>query len=87
MADLEPQLHGLRLTTAEVLYHLPDYPEILQTYLWQDYDRPPQFPVLKGVLGFWEQKIDGRLHSIHLTASDLITPGDIEWPEVQINWH
>ena len=26
-----------RLTTAEILYHLPDHPELLQIYLWQDH--------------------------------------------------
>ena len=31
MTSLELQLRGYRLTTAEILYHLPDYASLLQT--------------------------------------------------------
>lgn len=86
MAQLTPQLAGFHLTTADILYHLPDYPDILQSFLWQNYDKAPEFPNLKEFLGFWEQKIDARLHSIQLSAADLITPGSVEWPGVEIKW-
>ena len=33
------QLEGFSLTTAEILYRLPDYPRLLQSYIWQDYDQ------------------------------------------------
>ena len=39
----QPRDH--RLTTAEILYHMPDYPRLLQRYIWQDYDIAPRFPV------------------------------------------
>lgn len=87
MADLYKQLQGFQLTTADILYHLPDYPDILQSFLWQDYDRAPQFPVFKDFLSFWDKKIEGKVHSVHLTATDLITPGDIEFPNIDIIWH
>ena len=34
---LEPILRmpDWRVTTAEVLYHMPDHPHVLQTFLWQ----------------------------------------------------
>ncbi|MCB1539184.1 MAG: aspartate-semialdehyde dehydrogenase, partial [Alphaproteobacteria bacterium] len=38
MSDIELLLHDYRLTTAEIFYHMPDYPALLQTYVWQDYD-------------------------------------------------
>lgn len=34
MNDLARQLFGYRLTTAEILYHLPDHPKLLQGYIW-----------------------------------------------------
>jgi uncharacterized protein Usg len=34
MASLIPQLKRYRLTTAEILYHFPDHPDLLQTYVW-----------------------------------------------------
>jgi uncharacterized protein Usg len=39
------QLEGFSLTTAEILYRLPDYPRLLQSF-WQDYDLAPKFPKL-----------------------------------------
>ena len=42
--DFIKQLAGYGLATARILYHLPDYPRLLQTYIWQDYDLAPEFP-------------------------------------------
>ena len=50
--DFIKQLAGYGLATARILYHLPDYPELLQTFIWQDYDLPPNFPKLLDFLNF-----------------------------------
>jgi uncharacterized protein Usg len=63
---------GYNLTTAEIIYHMPDRPHILQTYLWQDYDLAPKYPVLTDFLQFWEKELDGPLHSIILAEQRLI---------------
>ena len=76
MSDLELMLKDYRLTTAEILYHLPDHPGLLQTYLWQDYDIAPRFPVLKGFLEFWEDNLDGRLHSVAVASCRLVRPAE-----------
>ena len=44
------QLEGYGLTTATILYRLPDHPKLLQTYIWQEYDLAPKFPVLHDFL-------------------------------------
>ena len=77
MADLGLQLRDFRLTTAEILYHLPDHPLMLQTFLWQDYDRAPEFPKLQKFLYFWETKIEGKLHSVRVASEKLITAGEL----------
>ena len=46
MTDIERQLSGYRLTTAEIIYRLPDHLELLQTYIWQALDLAPKFPEL-----------------------------------------
>lgn len=74
--DLPRMLRDYRLTTAEIFYHLPDYPTVLQTYVWQDYDLAPQFPVLVRFLDFWSHNLEGRLHSIQLASRKLILPAD-----------
>ena len=37
-SDLALQMKDYRLTTAEILYRLPDHPSLLQSYIWQEYD-------------------------------------------------
>ena len=75
MADspLELQLRDYRLTTAEILYHMPDHPSLLQTYLWQQYDLSPKYPELQKFLAFWEDNLDGRLHSVSVGSIPVIT--------------
>jgi uncharacterized protein Usg len=70
----EMQLRGYRLTTAEILYRLPDHPSLLQTFVWQDYDIAPRFPVLARFLEFWEQNLDGPLHSVRIASTELMGP-------------
>ncbi|WP_088676108.1 aspartate-semialdehyde dehydrogenase [Rhizobium sp. R339] len=67
--DMEKQLQGYGLTTAQILYHLPDHPAILQTYVWQDYDLAPDFPEMRGFLKFWQEKLDGPLHSVRYLST------------------
>jgi len=78
--ELELLLKGYGLTTAEILYHMPDHPHLLQTFLWQDYDIAPKFPVLGRFIDYWREKLDGALHSIRYTHKRLISAG--EWRKV-----
>lgn len=57
-----------RLITAEILYHFPDHPSLLQSYIWQQLDATPDFPQLVKFLNFWERSIEGKLHSVKVTA-------------------
>lgn len=77
MANLILQLQDFRLTTAEILYHMPDHPSLLQTYVWQEYDLAPKFPKLFGFLHFWERELDGRLHSVLVAKRKLITADEV----------
>ncbi len=75
MADLWTQMHDRVLTTAEIFYFFPDYPALLQQYLWQDYDQAPQFPNLRKFMAYWQDHLDGKLHSIRIAQAGLIVPG------------
>ena len=75
--SLELMLRGWRLTTAEILYHLPDHPDLLQSYVWQALDLTPDFPALKRFLDFWEKKIEGRLHSVKICQAKLVKPSEV----------
>lgn len=74
MSEMELLLRDYRLTTAEILYHLPDHPGVLQTFVWQDYDIAPEFPVLGKFVQFWHDNIDGKLHSVKVATVGLVQP-------------
>ncbi len=74
MRALALQLRDYRLTTAEILYHLPDHPRLLQSYIWQEFDLAPDFPALRRFLDFWNRSLDGKLHSVKVTSAELISP-------------
>ncbi len=76
-SDFIKQLSGYSLTTAEILYRLPDHPLVLQSFLWQDYDIAPEFPMLMKFLTFWREKLDGPLYSVRIGHSALIKPAEI----------
>ncbi len=78
MSKFELTLRGYRLTTAEILYHMPDHPAVLQTFIWQELDIAPKFPVLNKFLHFWETNIEGRLHSIRIAARGLISDAELK---------
>jgi len=72
-------LPDYRLTTAEILYHLPDHPLVLQTYVWQDLDIAPKFPVLRRFLDFWRLNLDGKLHMVRVASSQLMRPAEFKF--------
>ncbi len=69
-------LNHRRLTTAEILYHFPDHPALLQSFVWQYLDRAPDFPYLNRFLDFWAHNLDGTLHSVRVAQASL--PGEIK---------
>ncbi|SMC54668.1 aspartate-semialdehyde dehydrogenase [Rhizobium sp. RU36D] len=79
-SDFERQMNGYGLTTAHILYRIPDFESVLQTYVWQDYDLAPDFPQMQKFLHFWRSNLDGPLHSVRYTHRQLI--GASEWRRV-----
>lgn len=78
MSSLEAKLRGYRLTTAEILYRLPDHPVMLQTFIWQDLDLAPKYPVLTKFLHFWQSNLDGKLHSVRVASRQLIAEAELK---------
>lgn len=87
MSPLALQLRSYRLTTAEILYHLPDHPALLQSFVWQQLDMAPEFPVLRKFLDFWTRNIEGKLHSVKVAQAELITPGALRHANVSLQLH
>jgi len=72
--DLQKMMREYRLTTAEILYHLPDHPALLQAFIWQELDIAPKFPVLNKFIDFWNRELDGKIHSVTVAHAELIMP-------------
>ena len=75
--DFRKQVLGYGLTTAQILYRMPDHPSLLQTYVWQNYDLFPNFPALKDFLAFWQAKLEGPLFAVTVAHSKLIKPAEL----------
>lgn len=87
MGDLALQLSNYRLTTAEILYHMPDHPGLLQTYVWQNLDLAPRFPVLTRFLDFWSRHLDGKLHSVKVASSQIVKPAEFRLVGAELRLH
>ncbi len=83
-SQLERQLAGWSLTTAEIMYHMPDHHHLLQSFIWQEYDLAPRFPRLIKFLDFWTHNLDGPLNSVRVAHNSIVGPAemrliDAEW--------
>jgi uncharacterized protein Usg len=87
MQELQLRLRGYNLTTAEILYHLPDHPAVLQTFIWQELDLAPKFPILNRFLHFWEQNLEGKLHSVRVAARGLFSPTELKHIGAEFTLH
>jgi uncharacterized protein Usg len=81
------QCAGYSLTTAEILYRMPDHPTLLQTYLWQGYDLAPKFPELIAFLDYWAHNLDGPLHTIRVAHKRLVSPTEYRFLDGSLQLH
>jgi uncharacterized protein Usg len=85
--DFRRQLEGFGLTTARILYRRPDHRWLLQAYVWQDYDMWPEFPQLQKFLTFWQDRLEGPLHSVTVAHARLIRPAEIRPVQGEFRLH
>ena len=75
-SDFEKMVNGYGLTTANILFHIPDYPHLLREFIWQTYDLYPEFPRIRQLLEHWKT-LDGPVHSVRVAHSKLIKPAEL----------
>ncbi len=71
------QLEGWRLTTAEVLYYMPDHPTLIQSFVWQTLDLAPRYPRMRQFLDFWKAEIEAVIHSVKLASGEELAPARV----------
>lgn len=79
--ELELQLQGWRLTTAEVLYYMPDHPKLIQSFMWQTLDLAPRYPRIIKFLDFWKREIDAVIHSVRVAGGETIAPSKVQFAD------
>ena len=77
LSAFELQLQGYGLTTAHILYRMPDHQTILQTYVWQEYDLAPKFPRLIKFLDFWSHNLDGPLAEVRVAHNAIVGAAEL----------
>ncbi len=82
--EIGKMLEHYRLTTAEIFYHMPDHPSLLQSFVWQELDINPDFPELKKFLDFWDRSLDGKVHSVEVTHCEVISPGELTFSDHEV---
>ncbi len=78
---------AFRLTTAEILYHLPDHPHLLQSFLWQQLDQAPDFPALRRFLAYWRSDVTAKLHSVRVAQTPLWPRAELRHASVSLQLH
>ena len=86
-SETEMMLKGYGLTTAEMFYHLPDYPHVINTFVWQDYDLAPDHSHLLKFIEFWRDEIEGPLHSVRFVHRKMIASGDWRHVTGEFTYH
>lgn len=76
-----------RLTTAEILYHLPDHPHVLQSFVWQQMDLAPDFPALHRFLAHWRTAIVAKLHSVTVAQTPILGRAELRHASVSLQLH
>lgn len=74
-----------RLTTAEILYHLPDHPHLLQSFVWQQMDLAPDFPALQRFLLHWRTGIMAKLHSVTVAHTPILSRAELRHASVSLH--
>ena len=72
-------LNDYRITTAEILYWMPDHKHVLQRFVWQNLDLAPRYPALTKFLDFWDRNLDGKLHKVTVANTQLIKPAEFRF--------
>lgn len=81
------QLKGYRLTLAEITYRMPDHQDLLQTFIWQDLDLAPDYPVLHKFLDFWQRELEGPLYSVKVASQCLVGDAKVRTPATVLSLH
>ena len=78
---------GYGLTTASILYRIPDHPGLLQSFVWQFQDFSPEYPRLLKFLDYWSNEIEAAIHSVEVAHKRLASSPAVRSAKCQLHLH
>lgn len=87
MTNVDMMMRNYHLTTAEILYYMPDHPNLIQSFVWQQYDVAPSYPQLKKFLDFWSKNIEATLHSVAVASREALSPEEFRYAAASYRLH
>ncbi len=87
MSPYELQVQGIGSPRQRSFTACPDYPALLQTFIWQKFDLAPEFPELRKFLEFWSRSIEGKLHSVNVKQSSRTAANRFRYFKHQLTLH
>ena len=54
------------LASVQVIYYIPDFPHIVNEFMWQTDDQRPNFPRIGRFLNYWDRYIDGPIKEVYI---------------------
>ncbi len=60
------KINKWELTTIQVFYWMPDYEHILNLFMFQDDDCPPEYPRMQRFVKYWEENIEAKIKEIQI---------------------
>jgi uncharacterized protein Usg len=83
--DFQKMVEGYGLTTLWVVYHRLDYPSLVQTMTYQQYDLYPSFPHMTSIVA--RIRSQTRVRGALVGHSRLIKPAEVSAIDTEIRIH
>lgn len=72
-------LKGYGLATVEIVYFLPDYQNLIQSFIWQTLDKSPDFNRIHKFIHYWNNHIEANIKEIYLSYDDQIKKSNFQY--------
>ena len=83
--DFEKMVRGFGLTTMDVTYDRLDFPSMVQTFTYQQYDLWPKFPYMRRVIECISSKT--RVRRVIIAHARLIKPAELRMVGAEFRLH
>ena len=60
------------VASVQVVYYIPDFPHIVNEFLWQTDDQRPDFPRIGRFLNYWDDNIEAIISEV-IIADNYVT--------------